>query len=351
MAVTHATLRAVEDLRRRMTTMTDAQTLALTRAWADAWDVLLPEFEAAIVELVAEPGEKGYVTRATAARNKRLAAALRAARTYLDTLAPQAATTISQDLTTVMLETVEGHTDIVTTQLPPGTPAASVGFTHVPEEALAAIVERTTEQIHSSTRPLPADIERTMKKALIRGIAVGENPRKTARRLVRETEQRFNGGLTRALVISRTEMLDAHRAATKAQEKGNKQVLEDWEWHAKLDGRTCPSCWAQHGSRHPLEEDGPLDHQQGRCARVSVTKSWKDLGFDIEEPPSLTPDARTTFDSLDPATQREILGPARLDLLQSGAISWEDLSTKRSTSGWRDSYGVTPLKNLAPEGG
>jgi hypothetical protein len=40
------------------------------------------------------------------------------------------------------------------------------------------------------------------------------------------------------------------------------------------------------------------------------------------------------------------MGAERLQLLQSGAISWDDLSTRRQTDGWRDSFGVTPLKNL-----
>lgn len=345
MPVTTATLRAVEQLRRQLTSMTNAQTLALTKAWAEAWDVLLPEFEVAITELVSGAVD-GKVARSVVAKNVRLAGALRAVRTYLDVLAPQAATTIAQDLSQVMFDAVEGHAAVVTTQLPPGTVAASLGFTRVPEEALTAIVERTTQQIHASTRPLPADVERTMKRALVRGIAVGDNPRRTAARLIKETEQRFNGGLTRALVISRTETLDAHRAATKASEKENKTLLGSWEWNAKLDARTCPSCLVQHGSRHPLDEDGPLDHQQGRCARVSITKSWKDLGFDIEEPPNSTPDAKEWFDNLTPATQAEILGPGKLKLLQDGDITWHDLSTKRSTPRWRDSYGVTPLKNL-----
>src|SRR3546814_11471968 len=66
-------------------------------------------------------------------------------------------------------------------------------------------------------------------------------------------------------------------------------------WVAQLDRRTCPSCWSQHGSKHALDEPGPLDHQQGRCARLPVTRSWRDLGFDIDDPPSVVPDAETTF--------------------------------------------------------
>lgn len=346
MAVTNATLREVDRLRRQLTVMTDAQTVALTRAWAEAWDVLLPEFETAFAELLAAPSRTGYVSKALAARNIRLRDALRAVGTYMDVLVPQAENLVSRGISQAVLDAADGHEALVTTQLPPGTTGAAVGFNRVPEQALVAIVERTTQQIHSDFLPLTRDMERAMKRNLVRGIAVGDNPRRTAAKLIKETEGTFNGGLTRALNISRTETLDAHRAATKASERANRTVLEEWEWHAKLDGRTCPSCLAQHGTRRPLEEEGPYDHQQGRCARVSITKSWKDLGFDIEEPASVTPSSEAWFNSLTPAAQAEIMGPARLKLLQDGSISWADLSSRRSTAGWRDSYGVTPLKNL-----
>jgi hypothetical protein len=75
-AVTQETLRLVEQLRRQLQAMTNAQTVALTRAWAEAWDVLLPEFEQAVTELLA--AADGNIPRAVVARNARLSQALRA---------------------------------------------------------------------------------------------------------------------------------------------------------------------------------------------------------------------------------------------------------------------------------
>jgi hypothetical protein len=344
-AVTQDTLRQAKRLRQQLITMTDAQTVELTRAWAEAWDVLLPEFEAALSELLVKAVD-GKVSHALAARNVRLQAALRAAREALDVLAPRSADIITQELSWAVLDAAEGHQALVKSQLPPAHTGVTVTFNRVPHDALTAIVERTTQQIHSNFKPLAADVERKMKRALVRGIAVGDNPRTTASKLMRETEGAFNGGLTRALNISRTETLDAHRAGAKAAERANLDILTEWEWHANLDRRTCPSCLAKHGQRFPLEDDGPQDHQQGRCARVPITKTWKELGFDIPEPASVTPDSRQWFDNLTPETQREIMGPARLKLLNDGDIAWADLSSKHSTAGWRDSYVVTPLKDL-----
>ncbi|MGC0237286.1 phage minor head protein [Arthrobacter sp. SD76] len=346
MAVTAETLRIVADLRARLERMTDAQTLALTRAWVDTWDVLAPEFQTALVELMGQ-ASNGAVSRSVVAKNIRLRDALQATREMLDTLAAQTETVVSNDVGAAVLDAVDGHSALISSQLPANTAAAGVSFTRLSPDALAAIVERTTGQIHSATLPLPADVEQAMKKQLIRGITVGENPRRVAARILDATEQRFNGGLTRALTISRTEMLDAHRAATQASEKVNKDILEEWEWHAALNARTCPSCWVKHGTRYPLDVPGPDDHQNGRCTRVSVTKSWADLGFKgVTEPPSLTPDALTEFNNLTPESQRAIMGPTRLELLQSGKIQWADLSTVKHTDGWRDSHVATPVKDL-----
>lgn len=345
MAITQETLREAKRLRQQLLTMTDAQTVELTRAWVEAWDVLLPEFEEALVELLDAAGA-GNVTRAMAARNVRLQGALRAAREHLDILSATGADIVTRDVSWAVLDAAEGHQKLMATQMPPPETGMTVSFHRVPHDALVAIVERTTQQIHSNFLPLSADVEAKMKRALVRGIATGEGPAKTASRLIRETEGAFNGGLTRALNISRTETLDAHRAGGKAVEKANADVLAGWEWSANLDKRTCPSCLSKHGQQFPLEQDGPQDHQQGRCARIPVTKTWKELGFDIKEPPSDTKDARAWFDNLTPDTQREIMGPTRLKLLNDGDITWADLSSKHSTAGWRDSYVVTPLKDL-----
>ena len=108
----------------------------------------------------------------------------------------------------------------------------------------------------------------------------------------------------------------------------------------------CPSCWSMHGSVHDVDEPGPLDHQQGRCAAIPAVKPWAELGFDIDEPASVVPDARALFDDLPLEQQTAIMGAEKLKLLQSGQIEWADLSTRRQTDGWRDSFVPTSLADL-----
>lgn len=345
MAITQDTLRIVADLRTRLERMTDAQTLALTRAWVEAWQTLSADFQLAVVELMAQAGD-GVVSRSVVAKNIRLRDALQASRAMLDSLAAQTNAVVVNDVGTAVLDALDTHAALIGSQLPPNAASVGVSFTRMSPEALAAIVKRTTEQIHSTTRPIPADVERAMKRELIRGITLGSNPRRTASRIMDKAEGRFNGGLTRALTIARTETLDAHRAATQASEKANTEILAGWEWHAALNARTCPSCWAKHGTQYENDVPGPDDHQNGRCARVTLTKTWKELGFNIKEPASLTENAEAVFNNLTPDTQKNIMGAQRLELLQSGQISWADLSTKHSTDGWRDSFTATPVKDL-----
>lgn len=75
-----------------------------------------------------------------------------------------------------------------------------------------------------------------------------------------------------------------------------------------------------------------------RCARAPQTKSWADLGLDIDEPPSLLPDAEATFKSLSKSDQLAVLGPKRFDAWQAGDYPMSKWATRRSTKGWRDSY-------------
>ena len=90
-----------------------------------------------------------------------------------------------------------------------------------------------------------------------------------------------------------------------------------------------------------------LHGQQGRCARVPLSKSWADLGFpDIDEPESVLPDAQAWFDGLPVADRERVLGRRRLALLDSGKVSWEDLAQRRDTAGWRPSYVPTPVRDL-----
>ncbi|PZR55233.1 phage head morphogenesis protein [Xylanimonas oleitrophica] len=353
MAVNRETLRLARGMRVQLDRTVDAATRDMVAAWVKAWDDLAAQWETVVAELVEYTQENGTWPPAwRIARAERVAQAVNATRDRLDDLTANAGVRILQDVPAITDAAAEWQARIIAAQMPrasvAGDYAVAATFDRLDAAALDAIVRRTTSQVTALTIPLSDEATDSMVRHLVRGVTVGDNPRTAARRMLRGLEGGFNGGLSRAMTIARTEMLDAHREASRAARRANADVLTGWQWIAELSHRTCPSCLAQHGSIHPVEEPGPIDHQNGRCTALPVTKSWADLGFDIEEPESTLPDARAWFDSLPEKEQLAVMGPERLRLLRAGQIGWDDLSQRRSTPGWRDSYGVTPVRDLLP---
>lgn len=349
MAVTARTLKLQRELRAELAKITDAQVRALVSAWVDAWDEISPDLTAALLEqLVA--GDR--VTKAQLLRSTRIRKALVVVANNLEELARGAGVLMTGDLRGVITTAGAAQASVIDSQLPPGQDLVELEtWSRVSDRQIDAIVKRSTQQITSTLRPLPRETYDVVRRELIRGVASGSNPRATAARMVRRAEKSFNGrlGLTRALNVARTETLDAHRSAAALGMSQHADVLTGWQWQAALDRRTCPACISMHGSEHPLSEPGPLGHQQCRCARLPIPKTWADLGFDVQEPASVLPDAEEFFTSLPADARLEILGPSRHAAYVAGEFPMDAWSVRKSTDGWRDSYHVAPAPQ--PSGG
>lgn len=353
MAVTRHTLDLLDGMRVTINSHVDDVTRRLVAAWARAWDEIVGEWHEALDQVIESISDKQWPSVGEINRLDRATRALKVSREKLEGLAHLTGVTVHQALPAVLAAAVDYQERLVLSQLPTTADAidagVSIAFNRVDERAVEAIVRRTTGQVTSYTSPLSVDAEDAMHRALVRGVLVGDNPRVVAADMLERVEGEFNGGLARAVNIARTEMLDASRAGGSAADAANPKLVTGWYWNAVLDERTCPSCWSQNGSFHPADEQGPDDHQSGRCARVTATQSWADLGFDIPEPPSLLAtqdDTEDRFHSLPPNKQLAIMGRERLELLQSGRIGWSDLSVKRTSDGWRDSYAPRSVKAL-----
>lgn len=344
MAIGPETIALVAELRAIVDDSLDIQARQLVQAWARAWDTIAGAWQTA-----ADQAANGTATIAELASLDRAQAALAQATEQLARLLTANevnASNVAADLAAAALQ----YTPLtIASQFPATegtTSTLAVQFDRVDVTALQAIVERTTEQITSLSAPLSDAATEAMKRELVNGVAFGLSPRDAAARMLAGVEGEFNGGLARALTISRTEIVDAYRTAAGASQDANADVLQGWMWTAQLDDSTCPSCWAQDGVIFDLSEPGPLDHANGRCARTPVTKTWRDLGFDIDEPTGTRPDAQDVFAALTPEQQLAVMGPTRLAGLQDGSIAWTDLSTKRSSDSWRDSFVPTPVGQL-----
>lgn len=352
MSVTDETLQLLAELRVAVDATVDAATRDLVKSWARAWDDLQPLWRDALADLVAQSQDGRWPTRQTIYRAERVLIALDTTQQALEALAATAGVRITSTLADLTSEAAQWQARLTSSQLPaPGTAGVAIAWNRVDPLALEAIVRRTSTQVTSTLIPLSGEATAVMNRTLIQGIVLGQNPRQAAREMLRRTEGGFNGGLTRALNVARTEMIDAHRAAAHAQDQANRDLLAAWRWTAAYDLRTCPSCLAMDGQTFPVDTPGPLDHQQGRCVRLPITRTWAELGFTgIEEPPPIAPSAQDWFAGLTQAEQLKVMGPARLDLLQSGQVAWGDLASKTTATGWRDSYKPTSVRALSAVG-
>jgi SPP1 gp7 family putative phage head morphogenesis protein len=344
-AINRETLRRARVLVSAVGDQADHATRLATAAWLAAWRELEPMWTAALTELLRS-GQP--VTSADVERERVLRAAI--TRTYF---AAEALARYAAQLTTVAAGeavrlTAADYPAVIASQLPAEYRAAAAAryAARSPGTALDVMLARVAETIHSLTLPLPGFALKVIKERLVLGIGLGLNPNQTARQTVRELRNAFDLPLTRAVNIVRTETLDAYRNAARLIDMANADVLAGWRWAAQMDRRTCPSCWSKHGTLYSVDTPGPWDHQQGRCARVPELRSWAELGLPGKEPQSALPDARKVFAGLPASDQLAIMGPARLELLQSGKVGWSDLSVQRSTPGWRDSFAARPVGDL-----
>lgn len=349
MAITRDTLNLVAELRAATDKITDKTTNGLVAAWVKAWDGIALEVIAAIADLI-QLGAGAWPSRTQVLRAHRTITALDLVGATMQRLVGQVRRDIVAGAQAAAHLANNSQGPIIASQLPYGsTQAHAAHYRKAQPDRIDAIVRRTAEQINAAHWPLADEATNAMKRELIRGVVVGDNPRDAAARMVKNLEGEFNGGLTRALVLSRTEILDAHRQAAEIGQADHADVLDGWTWLAEMNssrGRTCPACFALHGTLHPMSEPGPQGHQQCRCSRAPRTKSWADLGFDIDEPEGKIPTGPEVFAGLPRDEQVAIMGPRRLELLDAGEVEWADLPVLRTTPEWRDSYGTRPVRDL-----
>ena len=159
-----------------------------------------------------------------------------------------------------------------------------------------------------------------IEAALLRGVAIGRNPRQTAR----DIREALGGNLNRALTIARTEHLRAYRSATSERFNENDDILRGWQWRASPSARTCPLCLAMDGREFPLSKPFPA-HVNCRCTAIPLLKNRpapaRTLGADW-------------FAAQGEATQRRMLGPGAFDLYRAGRLTLNDLVGERTDPRW-----------------
>ena len=155
---------------------------------------------------------------------------------------------------------------------------------------------------------------------LTHAVAVGRNPRRTAR----DIQDALGGNLNRALTIARTEQMRAYRTASLRSYQENSDILRGWQWRCSPSRRTCPVCLAMDGQEFSLEEPF-ASHQNCRCCPIPILR-------DRPAPPHET--GAEWFAKQDEATQREMLGPGKQKLYAEGKLTLADLVGVKDDAQW-----------------
>lgn len=137
--------------------------------------------------------------------------------------------------------------------------------------------------------------------------------------------------------IVRTSVTHVSNVAAQETWKANSNVVKAWQFLATLDSRTTPQCGSKDGKVYPIGE-GPIPPLHIRCRSISVavTKSFRELGLDIDE---LSKSDRASMDGAiagapryadwlktkDAAFQNDVLGNARGELFRSGKLTLDQL--------------------------
>ena len=193
------------------------------------------------------------------------------------------------------------------------------------------------------------DIQNKFAQQLRLGMGAGETNQQIIARIVgkngasgvMDTARRNAAALVQTSV--QTVANDARRNVFEA----NSDIIKGIRQVSTLDGHTTIICVAYSGAEWNLDHEpingttlkygnGCPRHWNCRSVEVPITKTFRELGLDIDEPPTSTRasadgqiDASTTFNDFlerkGKAYQDQVLGEGRADLWRAGKITLRDL--------------------------
>lgn len=177
----------------------------------------------------------------------------------------------------------------------------------------------------------------SMGNKLLNGLAMGLGPREIARNIRIDMAM----DLTRALRISRTEIIRAKRESSRLSYKENPKLIGGYIRRSARQSSTCAACWALDGVIYPL--DTPLDdHPNGMCYEVPYIPEL-DKFYDRSDT------GASAFEKLSDDEKREILGPAKFLAWKEGKFELKDLVVHTHNDKWGDMATEASLKSLVGE--
>lgn len=308
----------------------EAAMRAMAQRWLQIEQALQAQVDALVLEL-AQQGE-GPLTMWQLVR-------LRRYQTLQEQIAAQMeryTAYVAQDITTRQRTT--GLEAIDQSSLAINAAAADAGIQLQFDRLPAASIERMVG-LAGDGSPLRAVLQDAgtigadaLAQQLVQGVALGLNPRELARRALR---QGLATSFTRMVTIARTEVLRVARQTTLDNYR-HSNVVRAYRRVASKSQRTCIACLALDGEIYPLTR--PFEeHVNGRCVSVPVLIRGTPLAYET---------GREWFARQPEGVQRQMMGPGRWDLWQSGDVTWDDLVRIHENETWGNSPQVTPVREL-----
>lgn len=184
----------------------------------------------------------------------------------------------------------------------------------------AALTQMHRPAFEQAVRNYGAQFVGAAQQVLIAGLAAGQNPRTTARRL-RELVTTMPAHS--AAMYTRTLQMNAYRSATAMHQRANGRVLRKQIRIAALDDRCCLACLALHGSELPVGEE-VVDHHNGRCIGIGIP-----IGSDVT-----VQSGAEWFDGLPAERQQRIMGAANWQAWQAGRVRLDQFVGYRTDLVW-----------------
>lgn len=196
---------------------------------------------------------------------------------------------------------------------------------------------------------LSSDTSFKISNAVRQGVAQGETNAQIAGRISgrRGVASALDTAKHNLAALVHTSMQTVANDSRLAVFKANDDIIKEFVWFVALDGHVCPRCIALSGRRWKNTEDhppighsvpfqNPPIHWNDRCVLLPVTKTFRELGLDIDEVPPGERASRdgpvsskTTFDEFlkrqSKERQDEQLGVGRAQLWRDGKITLAQL--------------------------
>ena len=199
----------------------------------------------------------------------------------------------------------------------------------------------------------------TVRQGILEDLGAGVLQGKGYRGLVNNIMGHMEGFTRKeAVTLARSFVQQANVSAQQAVMAANPDIVKQWKWSSVLENSnrqtgtgTCLRCASLDGSTYNLGDGPPIPlHPNCRCVPVPVTVSYRELGVDIDEiedvarPWTERPDIpigegsrniltwgehqgeyASWFESRGEQFQKNVVGPKRLAMIQSGKVKFKDL--------------------------